>query len=139
MPASAGFYYPEENMTEELSDEALMDAILGVAPMTNNQASALLKHMSGSNMIAHFEKNKGTIPNVVLESYFAENFTPDEVKTIIDMSPKWVDGTVQVSDINQSVIDSVKDLDDAIASGNIEAIEKAVDSFNELIASNTND
>ena len=116
-----------------------MNAILGVAPMTNNQASALLKHMSGSNMIAHFEKNKGTIPNVVLESYFAENFTPDEVKTIIDMSPKWVDGTVQVSDINQSVIDSVKDLDDAIASGNIEAIEKAVDSFNELIASNTND
>jgi hypothetical protein len=78
-------------MTEELSDEALLNAIRGNVPMTNNQASALMERMSGSNIIYHLQQNRETIPNIVLSNYFAGNFSREEIALVIDLSPKWID------------------------------------------------
>lgn len=123
-------------MTEELSDEALLNAIRGITPMTNNQASALMDHMSGSNIIYHLLYNRNTLPYQVLENYFAGNFCRSEIATIIELSPKWVDGVVQVGDITKSVIDSANAVEIAWGSGDIKAMEKAIDDFDRLLLSN---
>lgn len=123
-------------MTEELSDEALLNAIRGNVPMTNNQASALMEHMSGSNIIYHLQQNRETIPNIVLSNYFAGNFSREEIALVIDLSPKWIDSGVQVSDITKSVIDSASAVEAALESGDINAMEKAVDDFERLLLNN---
>ena len=123
-------------MTEELSDEALLNAIRGNVPMTNNQASALMEHMSGSNIIYHLQQNRETIPNIVLSNYFAGNFSREEIALVIDLSPKWIDGGVQVGDITKSVIDSASAVEAAVESGDINAMEKAVDDFDRLLLNN---
>ena len=123
-------------MTEELSDEALLNAIRGITPMTNAQATALMDHMSGSNIIHHLLNNRSTILYQVLEGYFAGNFSRSEVATIVELSPKWVDGCVKVGDITQSVIDSASAVEAALESGDIKAMEKAVDEFDSLLLNN---
>lgn len=123
-------------MIEELSDEALLNAIHGNVPMTNNQASALMERMSGSNIIYHLQQNRETIPNIVLSNYFAGNFSREEIALVIDLSPKWVDGVVLVGDITKSVIDSASAVEAALESGDIKAMEKAVDDFDRLLLSN---
>ena len=123
-------------MTEELSDEALLNAIRGITPMTNHQASALMEHMSGSNIIYHLQQNRETIPNIVLSNYFAGNFSREEIALVIDLSPKWIDGGVQVGDITKSVIDSASAVEAALESGDINAMEKAVDDFDRLLLNN---